>query len=132
MNKYTCRTCYANNFENWGELAEHILKYSKIKGDPHKRDRKGVQWAKRYKNRKAINKLGKIGREFAPPTALTEEQKQNKVDCRMILSGETKNVPVICPRCKTKNRGSIEVEHAENPQAWQIDNCYVIFCERCR
>lgn len=128
MGNKTCRTC-DQEFEDWGELATHI---KSAKDTLHKKDRAGKMWAKRYIHRNAINKLKRLGREFAPHTPLTDEQREAKEDTRRELSGQTKLMPTICPRCQKGNRHFLEVEHTDNPQAWRIKNCLVVMCEGCR
>jgi len=128
MDNKTCRTC-DQDFETWGDLADHI---NSATDKPHKRDRAGKMWAKRYIHRNTINKLKKLGRELPYRTPLTDEQREAKEDTRRELSRQTKLVPVKCPRCNKGSRQILEVEHTDNPQAWRIDNCFVILCGGCR
>lgn len=132
MPNIICRTCGKNDFEDWGELASHILDCCKVKSDPHNKDRAGKMWAKRYIHRNAINKLKKIEKDFPYRTPLTARQKMAKEDTRRELSGLTVTAPTICPRCNQGDRRKVEKEHAEEPQAWKRNNCFMILCSGCR
>ncbi len=124
-----CRTC-KQSFESWGNLAHHI---NSSKDKAHNKDRAGKMWAKRFIHKNTINKMQKsVRKEFAPRTALSDEQKEAKKDTRRELSGEMKIVPVKCLRCHTGSRQFLEAEHVNNPDALIIDNCYVKMCEGCR
>lgn len=139
MPEIKCRTC-GQLFGNWDEVSAHILEHAKIKNDPHKRDRAGILWAKKYKHRSAINKLKKIGQSKDAPyrQTLTKEQKLNKQDSRRVLSGKTKLVPIKCFNSKCKNGGQngrrepIEIEYVESEQALRDGGCFLILCENCR
>ena len=129
-----CRTCGKDDCKDWGELAEHI---NSAKDKAHNKDRAGKMWAKRYIHRNAINKLKQLGKELPYRVPLTDGQREAKEDTRRILSGKTKIVLVKCPSPKCRNTNTqryerVEVEHAENPQAWRVDNCFAILCGGCR
>jgi len=119
-----------HKFEDWGELANHILS---SKDTAHK-NKASRLWAKKYVHRNAISKLKKIGqkKELEPRQALTPEQLEAKHEAKYTLSGETKIVPVKCPRCKRGSRMQLEAEFVNSPDALKIDGCYGILCEGCR
>jgi uncharacterized metal-binding protein YceD (DUF177 family) len=135
MTEIKCRTC-GKICTDWGELSNHTLEQIKIKNDPHKKDKRGIAWAKKYKHRNAIKKLMEIGKEMPYRQQLTEEQKQAKTDTRRILSGETKAVPTKCPRCRKGSKKPIEmeleIEYIESEQALKDGDCFVILCNNCR
>lgn len=125
-----CWVCGRTDFETWDELADHKLN---TKDTPHKRDKSGKLWAKKYKHREAINKLKKIGKkEQEPRQALTPEQLEAKRDSKYELSGQTKLVPIRCPRCKKGDRDFLPVEFVNSPTALKIDGCFVILCKECK
>lgn len=128
MDNKTCRTC-DRDFESWGDLADHI---NSATDKPHKRDRAGKMWAKRYIHRNTINKLKKLGRELPYRTPLTDEQREAKEDTRRELSGETKWVMTICPKCNKGKHRMIETEHVDEPEAWHIKNRLAVTCDGCR
>lgn len=124
-----CRAC-GNRFNDWGELAQHI---NKAKDQAHK-NKASKLWAKKYIHRNAINKLKKIGqhKELEPRQKLTPEQLEAKHEVKYQLSGETKYVPVRCPRCKNGRREALPVEHVNCLDALIVDNCYIVLCEGCK
>lgn len=125
-----CRIC-KKEFPDWDGLAHHL---NETKDIPHKHNKFGKIWAKKYIHRNAINKLKQIGKkqEFEGRIANTPEQLEAKREAKYILSGETRYVPVRCPRCKIGSRQFLEIEHVNNPQALKIENCYVKLCEGCK
>jgi phage FluMu protein Com len=125
-----CRIC-GQHFDDWGGLAQHL---TTVKDIPHKRNKSGKLWAKKYIHRNAINKLKKIGakKELEPRQPLTPEQLESKREAKYTLSGETKYVPVKCPRCKTGSRQFLEIEFVNSPEAHKVDDCYGKLCESCR
>lgn len=122
-----CRTC-GKHCEDWGELAQHI------NTSKDHRNKASKKWAKMYIHRHAIKKLREIGKkkEFEPRQSLTESQLEAKHEAKYTLSGETKFVPVRCPRCKTGRREALEIEFVNSPDAIKVDNCYPKICEGCR
>jgi len=124
-----CWVCGRTDFESWDDLANHKLTE---KDKAHKHDRSGTLWAKKYIHRNAINKLQKIGRELPYRVPLTDEQREAKIDTRRELSGETKLVVTICPKCNKGERKMIEVEHADESESWRIKNCPVVLCGGCK
>jgi hypothetical protein len=131
MSDYICRTCQ-KPCEDWGELADHILKCCKIKGNPHNKDRSGKMWAKRYVHKNAINKLMKIGREFNPPTPLTDGQREAKQDSRRELSGKVELVNTLCIKGKHNAQQLLPVEYTRSPQAWRENGILVVICDGCK
>ena len=133
MPKIKCRTC-DELFENWGKISAHMLEHAKIKNDPHKRDRAGILWAKRYKHKEAINKLKKIGQDKDAPfrPTLTDKQKQAKAETKYIPSGRMKEISIKCPRCGMGRKEEIEIEYYESPQALKQGECFLILCKGCR
>lgn len=126
----TCHGCDRKDFNDWGELAQHINSSKDIR---HKN--KGSKlWAKKYIHRNAINKLKNIGKkkEFEPRQALTESQLEAKHEAKYTLSGQTKYVPVRCIKCKKGSRQFMEIEHVNSPDALIIDGCYGILCGDCK
>lgn len=111
-----------------------MMEKSKIKGGDHAKNRSAQTWMKKYRHRGAVNKLKQIGqkKEFEPRQALTPEQLEAKHEAKYELSGQTKYVPIICPRCKTGSRQFLEIEHVDNPEALRQGNCYIKLCEGCR
>jgi hypothetical protein len=129
MNEIICHICHTR-FETWDELARHLLD---TKDEQHKRNKSGKLWAKKYLHRNAIRKLKEIGKkDFEPPSKLTPEQLEAKHNAKYELSGQTKVVPVKCPRCKTGSRQALEIEFVNSPDALKIDDYYVKLCESCK
>lgn len=127
MEEFICRIC-GKKCEDWDDLARHIDKLAKLKDGKHKRTR----WVKFRLHKKAEQLMNRPEKKEFYNTALTEDQKQSKEDSRRELSGKTEYVPIRCPKCKTGRKQFVEVEHIENPQAWQENNCYMILCDGCR
>jgi phage FluMu protein Com len=125
-----CRMCGKRDFKDWGELAQHINSFKDTK---HK-NKASKLWAKRYIHRNAIDKLKKIGnkKELEPRQALTEKQLEAKREAKYVLSGQTKLVPIKCPRCKKGSRDFLPVEHVNEPTALKDGECYIIICEGCK
>lgn len=90
--------------------------------------RRGKKWAAQYLHRHILNK--REHREGGR-VALTEEQKEAKADCMMMLSGQTKVVKCQCPKCKHGRFERLPVEHVDNPLAWVVSGCYQVFCLSC-
>jgi len=122
MGEIVCYTC-GKVCANIKELALHIIKNKRT----HKvtqRIRSIASDQKRLDRKLSMKKLER--------TPLTDEDRIAKEDTRRELSGNTKLVPTICPRCKVGNRQPLEVEHAESPQAWKLNDCFLVLCEGCR
>lgn len=107
-----CRVCKIV-FNDWDELAHHVNKLSKIKGSKHRK----TLWVESRIHKNAIDILTKPIKKFEPPVPLTDEQKQNKVDSRRELSGETKLVMTYCPECKKRAPNSI----LKTPQRIEVE-----------
>jgi hypothetical protein len=121
-----CRICWRKDFKTWGDIATHILTIHK----ENKKDKKVMsarKWAANFKYKNVL-----YGKKEQTRVALTEEQKESKEDTKRIISGETKFVPVKCPRCKIGSRQFLEAEHVDCPEALKIENCFVKLCEGCR
>lgn len=128
MPEIRCRAC-GQPFLNWDELARHIAEKAKLKDGRHK----NTKWVKSRIHKKVVNALSKpVKKDYEPPTPLTESQIEAKHEAKYTLSGDTKYVPVRCPRCKVGSRQFLEVEHVNCPEALIIENCYVKICESCR
>jgi hypothetical protein len=115
-----CRQCGAI-FENYGELASHINTTKS-----HHRDRKAVKWAANFQLKHILYKP-----EHKERIPLTEEQKESRRNLMVELSGETQNVIVVCPKCKTRRREAVPVEHTQSERAWRINKELAIFCQNC-
>jgi hypothetical protein len=116
-----CLSCH-QNFKDWAELALHI---STSKSN----HRKGKKWAAGVLlNVKKLNK-----KKDAPQRiALTEQEKENKADCKEELSGRESVVVTICPSCKQKSSQSIPTEYVESNTVWKSRGLLVINCFNCR
>ena len=122
--KIACRTCGRDNFKNWREFAHHLQ-------DNKKTHHTGQRWAARYilKQSELDRKLTKNNQYRTP---ITDAQREAKEDTQYEPSGNMNLVPVKCPRCSMGSRQMLEVEHTENPQAWRIENCFVVLCGGCK
>jgi hypothetical protein len=117
-----CDSCNID-FKNWGELADHII-LNKVD------HRRGLKWAASYKLK--VNFLNK--KKDAPEgrIALTEEEKEAKIDSQRTLSGQTDKAKIICPHCRSQFVDKIATEHATNPLAWKTkSNEFLINCSNC-
>lgn len=115
-----CNSCHAI-FEDYGELARHILASKK----GHKR---GKMWAAKYLNRHVINKRFFENNGCSP---LTAEDTKNKQDTKRVLSGQQRSMETFCPKCKKINRAVLEAEYVANPLAWRIGGRLVKLCISC-
>jgi GTP cyclohydrolase FolE2 len=125
MVEIVCRTCGKDDFNNWGELANHKLD---SKDKAHRKDKSGRIWAANYKYKHIIMKQNDKERYHTP---LTDEDRIAKEDTRRELSGVSRIVATMCPRCKAGSRLTLETEHTDNPQAWRIGKCFVKLCNNC-
>jgi hypothetical protein len=131
MTEIKCRTC-GKICTDWGDLSAHLLEHAKIPNDPHKKDKRGMAWAKKYKHRKAIKKLQEIGKEMPFRPQLTEEQKQARAETKYMPSGKKKLAPIKCPRCGMGRKEEIEIEYFNSQSALKDGDCFVILCSNCR
>lgn len=115
-----CNSC-GKECEDFRELALHIMAGKSS-------HRKGKKWAATYLQRRVLNKREYDNNERTP---LTEEQKQTREDLKMTLSGKTRYVNTICPKCKTTAMPSLEVEYITSPLAWRIGDRLAKICESC-
>lgn len=116
----SCHSC-DQSFADYGELAKHIA--ASKKGH-----RKGKVWAANYLLRtRALDT-----KKFEGRRPLTEADKANKASTKLELSGATKDVLAVCPRCHKGHRESLPVEYAESNQAWRQKNCLVLLCRSCK
>ena len=128
MNIITCLYCDHTPFDNYKELAKHILENKKT----HK-NKASLYWAKMYlTDHKRLDR--KVSREHnnQERQPVTNEQRVSRNDTRRELSGRTMLVPVRCLRCNKGRREYLPTEHTDNPQALMIDNCFVVNCDGCR
>ncbi len=118
-----CIVCN-KDFPDWNALAQHIA--GEKKG--HK---KGKRWAAKVL---LVNVLSVKNRRkpMGQRTPLTDQEKENKVDSRRELSGRTKLVPTVCPKCKTSSQESLPIEYVESHDAWHTKSFYVKLCGRCQ
>ena len=132
MTEIKCWTCGRIDFINWGALADHKLN---SKDKEHRKDKAGRIWAANYKYKHVFYDKEKKDQVRTP---LTDEQREAKEDTHRELSGQTKLVPVKCPRCRNHNIPDVpryerlEIEHVNEPNALRIDNCFVKMCNGCR
>ena len=121
-----CHTC-GKLCKDFKELAFHIREKANRKTHPQ-------GWAKHY-IKEHVAKQNYLDRKLSmrklERTPLTDEDRIAKEDTRRELSGDTKVVPTICPRCKTGNRQTLEAEHTDNPLAWRIGIAFVKMCINC-
>ena len=125
MGDIKCLSCGKDDIADYKELAKHIIGNKKT----HK-NKSSQYWAKTYlSNHKYLDR--KLSMRKLERTPLTDEDRIAKEDTRRELSGATKVVPTICPRCKTGNRQTLEVEHTDNPLTWRIGIAFVKMCDSC-
>lgn len=117
-----CHSCN-KGFANWDELALHILATKKG-------HRKGKKWAAKYMALNGLSAKAQGKYEF-DRTPLTEEDRANKEDTRMRLSGITQFETTTCPKCKDRHRISLEAEFATSPVAWRIGGNIAKICQGC-
>jgi hypothetical protein len=129
---HPCRTC-RQLFDSWDELANHVKEQCKISNNPHKKDRAGLKWAKDFIKERRKRKLGTIGKKEIIKTPLTDEQRQNKQDSKLILSGETKVVKTYCNKCKRTIPQPLPIEYIESKQALRNNQGILeVLCSSCR
>lgn len=111
-----CHTC-KQVFADPKKLAKHIV--------ANKKTHKKQYWAQSVlSDKKRLDR--KLSMRKLERTPLTDEDREAKEDTRREISGATKLVPTVCPRCKRPgNLQQLEVEHTDNPVAWRIGNCFV-------
>ena len=119
-----CRYCDAEPFNDFKELAIHIL--TNKKGH-----RGGLIWARKYMSRQGIldRKLSLRGRDRAP---ITEKDRENRDNSRRELSGKQSAVTTICLKGKHAVLQYLPREYAESPYAWRVQGRLVVACEAHR
>jgi hypothetical protein len=117
-----CHICNLN-FESYPALAQHILRERKT-------HRKSQKWAASFNLK--VNILNQKKDAPTGRVALTEDEKQNKIDSHRELSGQTRAVFCLCSKCNTKFLANIEVEFLTDHGAWIINKMPVFSCTSCR
>ena len=117
-----CRAC-GQFFEDYGELAQHIA--GEKRG--HK---KGKKWAAAYLLKVRQLNQRKDLKERVP---LSEEDKENRRELRVELSGVKKMTNTQCPKCKSPHAEALEIEYVKSPLIWATSRgTPLILCARCR
>lgn len=121
-----CHACSHVPFDSFKELALHIIKEKRT----HK-NRGSQIWAKKFLSKQEyLDK--KVSQKFDGRPVSTPEQLEAKRDSKYVLSGQTKLVPIRCPRCKKGSRDFLPIEHVNEPTALKIEGCFVKLCEECK
>lgn len=118
-----CNAC-GETFEDYQELALHI----QSKRD--KAHRRGKRWAAKFIHNNIIARdkhSDKYGR-----TPLSENEVQNKLDNRRVLSGELIYTNTICLRGKHAVSQPLPIEYVNSTHAWRIQGRLVVICDKCR
>ena len=117
-----CHSCGAD-FETFSELASHIM------SEPRRTHKHGRKWASSLLLK--VSQLNKKD-DFENRTKLTEQEKENKRDTKIELSGEKTYVNSKCPACKRVHPEVVEVEFARSRDAWRVGDNFMILCHGCR
>ena len=124
-----CRICKVKEeyleFEEWGELASHILT-AHAKAPKNKLNKASLKWAANYKFKNALLKKQE---QYRIP--LTKGQKEAKTDTRRILSGKTILVETFCPKCRETHREDLDKEYVESPHAVKVGSKFEKLCRFC-
>lgn len=105
--------------DTFDELAHHIIKNRKT-------HRSSQKWAASYIHRHNLNK-----RDFGGATPLTEAQKDHYAETRREISGLTRRVVGLCPRCKTLHERQVEEEYYNDKNTWKYQGRLVLTCASC-
>lgn len=119
----SCHSCQ-RSFADYKELALHISSSRKGHG-------RGKKWAAKFIMINGLSPDKREGRKNQR-VALTEADKENRVNSARQLSGDNKYTETLCPNCRTKQRQSLPVEFITNPFAWSINKKFVVVCSGCR
>lgn len=121
MSQYTCRACGYDG-KDWKDLAHHIQ--SSKKG--HSR---GKTWAaKILTNVEFLNQK----RDMPERTPLTETEKAAKKNSVSEVSGNTRMVMTLCPKCNKVTSQALPVEYVGSPRAWRASNgALMVTCQNC-
>jgi hypothetical protein len=117
-----CNACH-DFFEDYGELAQHIA-------GQKKGHRKGKIWAAKF-----LLKVRKLDarKDLKERVPLSEEDKENRRELRVELSGVTKMTNTQCPKCKSPHAEALEIEYVKSPLIWATSRgTPLILCARCR
>jgi uncharacterized C2H2 Zn-finger protein len=115
-----CFVCHTT-FENFKELAKHVVKYS----DTHGRS---LKWAAKVLT--DVERLNKK-QDFQGRLALTDEQKEARKETVRQISGEMITQMCLCPHCNSRFPKKIEIEHVQNPTAWRQNKYLMLLCFSC-
>lgn len=115
-----CNTCH-QPFEDYKELAKHII----INKKTHK---KGRLWASKFLSKQQLLDKKRANTERIP---LTEQDKENKLNTRRDVSGETTTTLAICPKCNREHFYTFPIEYVQSPTAWKRNNSIVKLCSVC-
>ncbi len=120
-----CHQC-GKVFSTYDELADHII----MGGASHK---KSKRWALKYKARN----LKRTHVEFKkvaddPDEEKTEYGNEQRENMKRKLSGETKYIMAVCPKCHKMHRPLVECEFVESPVAWRINGTLVRVGDCCK
>ena len=107
-------------FENWEELAHHIVENKKT------HPRSSLIFA--------YHVLSEVDdkKEFKPRSPMSEETRQILKDCVRELSGNMEMARTVCPNCKKVTEQRIEVEYLQD-RSWRNSNgTLVVNCLSCK
>lgn len=121
----TCRTCGYDS-EDFKLLAQHII--SQRLTHPKWQQK----WAQKFLANATFldQKVSRQNNDGRIP--LTDQERENKSDCRREISGQLKPAFCTCPNCHKSRREMLPLEHYENPTAWKISNAFAVNCGSCR
>ncbi|MCK9369916.1 hypothetical protein M0R04_08430 [Candidatus Dojkabacteria bacterium] len=118
-----CRVCNTDFGADWKALAKHIV------SKKDKLHRKGRIWASKVlMNTKYLDSK----KDLNGRVPLTEQEKENKRDTKLEISGEEEFINAICPHCKVKYRAKVPIEYISLEHVWMINERYAIYCNDCR
>ena len=121
MSAYTCRACGYEGTD-WKDLARHIQTSKR----GHSR---GKKWAATILSHS--NKLNQK-RDLPQRVPLTETEKAAKKDSVSEVSGNTRMVMTLCPKCNKVTSQALPVEYVGSPRAWRATNgALMVTCQNC-
>ena len=123
MPAITCHSCDAPPFANYKDLALHIMRNK----NGH---RKGRRWAAKFLSINTLSPAKRVDRKKSQG-GLTEGDRENRRSTVRELSGKTKFVTTLCPRCKVEHPQYLPEEFVSAPLAWRIGEALAVTCGVC-